>query len=289
MKNISGKKISTIAVGVVTCVVLGLAIFILLREDKPVYTPAVNTHQLETNAEGYTDNYSFVEFEVGPDVAGNKYRVVVSYTEINDEGGATFISINDGKKQKVVDDDNYSGYFWNAISMIDDNGKAIIVVNMDIMSDDYVFVMYTIEDGKLIRCGSDYAFVTEAETDRTFTAEYRVNFFGSWYGERTVKLTSSNRVQLQDGDYLLQSVEERKLTAQKNIKVSLADENGKYKSATLKKGSVISLYATDGESYVLFTTEDGTKGKLEASFKDGYTLIKGKEDFNLFDGIMYAG
>lgn len=289
MKKISRKSIVIAIVVLVTCAVMGTAAFILLRDDKPVYTPAVATHELSPSDAMTSENYRFLEFTVGPDVTGKSYNIKVHKTEVEEYRSITFISINDGKKQKVVDDDNYSGYFWNAISMIDDNGKAIIVVNMDIMSDDYVFVMYTIEDGKLIRCGSDYAFVTEAETDRTFTAEYRVNFFGSWYGERTVKLTSSNRVQLQDGDYLLQSVEERKLTAQKNIKVSLADENGKYKSATLKKGSVISLYATDGESYVLFTTEDGTKGKLEASFKDGYTLIKGKEDFNLFDGIMYAG
>ena len=314
MKKISGKKIAIIAVALTTCVAIGIVAFILSRGDKLVQTPTTSTNAVESdvNSDSTSDVSSdstsdkdevvaepkiVKEFELGPDIAGNKYNVKVYL--ICDESdifsNVTFISINGGKEQEVADDNGVSGRLCDVISMIDEDGKPVIIVNMDYMSDDYFFVAYTIENDQLVRCGSDCALITEAKADRTLTAKYRIDFFGYWLAGRTVKLTNDNKVQLQEGEYsllsddgLLLSNEERKLTAKEDIKVSFADKNGKYQSATLKKGSVISLYATDGESYVLFTTNDGKKGKIEASFKDGSTLINGKNDFDLFDGIFYA-
>ena len=289
MKKVSRKSIAIVAVVIVTCVVMGLAAFILLRDDKPVYTPAVATHELSPSDVMSSENYRFLEFTVGPDVTGKSYNIKVHKTEAEEYRSVTFISIDDGKKQKVADDDGNSGYLYDVISMIDDNGKPVIVVNMDYMSDDYFFVMYTVKDGNLVRCGTDEAMITQANTDRTFTAVYRINFLGSWNSERTVKLTDSNSVRLQDGEYKLPVDDSRKITALVNVKAEIADADGNYKSYTIKKGSVISLYATDGKSYVLFTDAEGNKGRIKCEGKNGFTFIGEKYDYDLFDGLVYAG
>ncbi len=295
MKKISPKSVVIALVAFVTCVVLGMAVFILIREDKPVYKSGVDTHDFISNSDGHSEHYECFEFKLGPDITGKSYGIKVCKNEPDEGQGSTFISINNGKKQKIADDSGESGYLCNVISMIDENGKPVIIVNMDHMSDDYFFVVYTIEDGRLVKCDSDGAFVTKANIDRTFTAEYRVDFFGTWHGERTIKLTGGNRIQLVEGDYKLNNSKldngynSRKLTAKVNVKAEIVDADGNYKSYTIKKGSVISLYATDGQSYVLFTDAKGNKGRLKANLKDGYTLIGKKSDFDLFDGIMYAG
>ncbi len=286
MKKVSRKSIAIVAVVLVTCAVVGLAAFILLHDDKPVYTPGTVTHEVSLSDR---ENYKTIEFKMGPDVTGKSYDISVYRTESEESAGNTFISIDDGKKQKVVDDSGYSGRLCDVISMIDEDGKPVIIVNMDYMSDDYFFVAYTIENGRLVRCGSDVAFVTKVNTDRTLTAEYCVDFFGTWYGERTIKLTGGKRIQLVDGDYKLNDGENRKLKAKVNVKAEIVDADGNYKSYIIKKGSVISLYATDGQSYVLFTDAKGNKGRLKADFKDGYTIIGEKYDDDLFDGIIYAG
>ena len=289
MKKVSRKSIAIAAVAIVTCAVLGLAAFILFHDDKPVYTPSVSTHELSTSDLAMRENTARIAFTLGPDVTGKSYDIKVYRTETEESAGVTFISINDGKKQKVVDDDGYSGYLWDVVSAIDDDGKPIIAVNMDYMSDDYFFVMYTIENGRLVRCGSEEAMLIKFNTDRSFTASYAVNFFGTWGARRTLNLTAGNRIQLEEGDYRLNVGDERKITALANIKAELADAEGNYKDYTLKKGSEISLYATDGKSYVLFTDEKGNKGRIKATFKDGFTYIGDKEDFELFSGIIYAG
>lgn len=287
MKKVSRKSIAIVAVVLVTCAVVGLAAFILLHDDKPVYTPGTVTHEVSLSDIG---NYQTIEFKMGPDVTGKSYDISVYRTESEESAGNTFISIDDGKKQKVVDDEGSSGYLINVISMIDNNGKPIIVVNMDYMSDDYFFVVYTVENGRLVKCDTEYdAIVTQLDPDRTINASYTIYFFGTWHAERFLKLTSSNRLQLEEGDYQLLESESRKLTALADVKAEIADEEGNYESYTIKKGSVISLYATDGKSYVLFADADGNKGRIKATYKDGFTFIGEKYDSDLFDGVMYAG
>lgn len=289
MKKISRKSIAIAAVVIITCIVLGFAAFILLHEDKPVYTPSVSTHELSPSDLGMRENNARIAFTLGPDVTGKSYDIKVYRTETEESIGNTFISVNDGKKQKVVDDDGYSGYLWDVVSAIDDDGKPIIAVNMDYMSDDYFFVMYTIENGRLVRCGSEEAMLIKFNTDRSFTASYAVNFFGTWGAERSLNLTAGNRIQLEEGDYIINSGDDRKIAPLVNVKAEIADADGNYKVYTLKKGSKISIYATDGKSYVLFTDEKGNKGRIKATFKNGFTYIGDKEDFELFSGIIYAG
>lgn len=284
MKKISHKKTATIAVVVLACVLLGFAAFIIFHDDKPVYTPTTNIHEFASGSD-----FSTIEFKLGPDITGKVYDVKLYNTENDEQLVLTLISIDDGEKQQVLDDDGYSGYLFNAASVIDDNGKAVIAVNMDQMSGDYIFVMYTIEDGELVRCGTDCAMITEAKFDSTFTAGYNVDFFGTWTGLRTLELTSNNKIQLKDGDYLLPDDDARKLTSKADIHAEIADDNGEYKSYKLEKGRTITLYATDGESYVLFTDETGVKGRIKGEINDGFTMIDGKNDVDLFDGIHYAG
>lgn len=284
MRENSHKKIATISMAVLICIVLGLAAFIILHDDKPVYTPAANVHEFAS----YSD-FSIIEFKLGPDVTGKVHDIKLYRSEDDEQLGLTLISIDGGEKQQVLDDDGYSGYLFNAVSLIDENGRAVIAVNMDQMSGDYIFVMYTIEDGELVRCGTDDAMIIEAKTDCTFTAGYNVNFFGTWTGLRTLEMTSINRIQLKDGDYLLPDDGSRKITPKIDINAEIEDDNGEYKSYKLEKGHTITPYATDGENYVLFTDETGVRGRIIGEIKDGFTMIGDKSDMELFDGIHYAG
>ena len=106
MKKVSRKSIAIVAVVLVTCAVVGLAAFILLHDDKPVYTPGTVTHEVSLSDIG---NYQTIEFKMGPDVTGKSYDISVYRTESEESAGNTFISIDYGKKQKVVADEGSSG------------------------------------------------------------------------------------------------------------------------------------------------------------------------------------
>lgn len=284
MKKFSRKKVVTISAVVLLCVMLGLAVVIMLHGDKPVYTPKADIHE-------FASGNNVIEFKFGPDVTGKVYNVKLYASETEEGLGQTHISIDGGEKQQVSDDNGNSAYLVNAVSVIDDNGKAIIALNMDYMSDDYFFVMYTVEDGKLVYRGTENgALIAEAHTDRTFTADCTVNFFGTWICTKTFELTKGNKIQSSDVEYVIPDNRKISITPKTDVMVEISDKDGYYSSYKLEKGHTIIPYATDGEKYVLFTDENGVKGRINGEIKEGLTVIGGdKTDVDLFDGIQYVG
>lgn len=283
MKKFSRKKVVTISAVVLLCVMLGLAIVIMLHGNKTVYTPKADIHE-------FASDNDVIEFKFGPDVTGKVYNVKLYASETEEGLGQTHISIDGGEKQQASDDNGNSAYLVNAVSVIDDNGKAIIALNMNYMSDDYFFVMYTVEDGKLVYRGTENgALIAEAHTDRTFTADCTVNFFGTWICTKTFELTKGNKIQSSDVEYVIPDNRKISITPKDDINAEILDENGAYKSYNLKKGHTIIPYATDGESYILFADENGIKGRINGKKSDGLVMIGEKFDMDLFDGIQYVG
>lgn len=80
------------------------------------------------------------------------------------------------------------------------------------------------------------------------------------------------------------------LTVIKELPVQTETDACAYVDLTLPVGTKLWLTSGDGESFVHFSLEDGTIGRLNYEMKNGIaTLVDGTPDMEWLDGIIYAG
>ena len=74
------------------------------------------------------------------------------------------------------------------------------------------------------------------------------------------------------------------------MRADRVDEDGEFlESVRLTKGTILTPYRTDGETYVDLITDDGQIVRFELEADDWPHLVNGMDVDEVFEGLLYAG
>ena len=223
---------------------------------------------------------------IGPD--GDEITYNIRVQELyDDDDSATGV-------QLTIDDvelGEIAGSFESAFAFLDTQGQTGVILSVDTEYEEFKTYVYKIEPSSMNIVGEYPYIIDAADGDGSVLAIGIVEFFGSWSAAKLGVIKSDFSIELGD-EYMLVSTDGyRDLTVRKDITSGVSFKQGDdYKEGQLKLGDVISPCATDGETYLLFTTKDGKEGRIQAERGEyGDTYINGTEVSELFDNIIIAG
>ncbi|HWQ59288.1 MAG TPA: hypothetical protein VN540_09745 [Clostridia bacterium] len=192
---------------------------------------------------------------------------------------------------------------------IDNDGLVELFLSGDVCSCDYNMWLLRYDDGAIT--SADPCFIPDYEYNYILPAAYgsinkiengvitmsdTVDILGSWWCQTQYRMTSAGfgmeRVpgsvwSFDSSDYTAQDWDWSMITSAL-VPVTL---DGQTSPTTLPVGTRLIPIDTDGETYVHFITEDGTKGTIYVTFNSdswGYS-IDGIDEYDLFENLPYAG
>lgn len=117
------------------------------------------------------------------------------------------------------------------------------------------------------------------------TLSTRIEVLGTMYGTRTYRVDPATGVPVTDQQFFDVAVQPALTTL---VPVDVYDIYAG-KEATLPEGTVVVIVASDGESEVQVVTEDGGYYSIICDNSDWPCTVNGIPDYDVFDGLMYAG
>lgn len=197
------------------------------------------------------------------------------------------------------------------LMQLDDGGPTDILASGDVMSDDYITWALRWKDGQLCTMlfpdggrgdsqygayfGYGYGLFKEIGPNR-LTLSGSQDMLGTWFGSRSYALTPLGYFEFADDGLWTRDIDE------------ITDETWQYGALTLKTtlpyadlegnpagnlsaGEKILVTATDKQSRVWFTAQDGRTGTLAISpdYEKGWGwLVNGASEDDLFEYVPYA-
>lgn len=261
-------------------------------------------------------------FRFDPDGDGKedvlKYLPDNSYNEEEDYyyDFVANITLGDKTIKGALSDNGFNA----AYVMRNDEGKYYLYVETNEYNDWHNLQVFDINDVKngpkylgIAPTGSFYSFTPN--NSKHITLEQRLDFMGTFSGYRDCYIREDGMIVPYDEEYkvfninyegLFKSDDEKlvgnfanasriitALTDVKDVKGYDLKEGKEIKeSMTIKKGTRLCLYATDGENYMKLVDESNNCYIVEYDKKsddDFVRTINGVDENELFDGIMYAG
>ncbi len=177
------------------------------------------------------------------------------------------------------------GTFTDAHIAATPNGAPCVLVTSDLGSDDYVTRVVAFSANTPELKGEAIAYVEEAEGAHVVLASV-TEAIGSWFYTREYMLSES---------FALEPVSEMRIDAQaaeplhtiRTLPVEVLLD-GEYAADTLPADMLLYPTATDGKTYLSFTLEDGTEGRVLFTRGEDYmTQINGLPEEDYFDNLDY--
>lgn len=163
-----------------------------------------------------------------------------------------------------------------------------------LMDNDYrMLYVYDLSGEKPVYAGSSENTFYEFYVQDTayFPLQCRLQVLGSYDGIRFYTIGSDGLPQALEKEYRILSTPFEPLVSTVEMEVQPLTEDGQTETGTmsLPVGSRMKPVATDAESYVILELEDGSKVKLVIEIEDYQVFINGRNDWDCFEMVPYAG
>lgn len=172
--------------------------------------------------------------------------------------------------------------------LIQKDGEIYCMVGVDQASDDYDTYIYRLTEGKIQETGSVMAAIDTGNMNlEEIVMEERVNFLGSYDGQRIYRFNENHELETEETELNLWK-NDKVLTTTIDLPVTLGE-----KQSVLPAGSHMIIKATDDQTYVKFIIQEtGQTGVLNVTRaeNDYYSIsIDGKDEHECFEVLPYAG
>ena len=220
------------------------------------------------------------------DITGKGDAAQISVTGRNDELSLHVEGV--GVEQNMFIENAYfvAAYYVQLEGGESFAGDRYALISYDIGSDDYLTNVYRFIAGEVVYLGNVFGFVAYVNDDIIRVYDF-IHAIGSWSAQRDYILTPAGPMDPYNGEYLiLHDRVYRSMTTAEAIPVQFL-ENGKYVNDTLPAGEIIDFMATDGRTYMKFTTLDAREGIIAFTTADDWRqYIDGRLIYECFVEVL---
>ena len=198
------------------------------------------------------------------------------------------VCVND----KAVDIEEAFGNTGSAYFIRKEDGSCGVMFNADYSSDDYNTYIYRLDSGTPEQTANVFADFDKASiTPVDLKMCFKVDILGTWTGKLNYCIDDKWTLSTTDTEYVLMNgvdyAYSRSIVPTTNI--ASYSEDGLTQNADIAPGTAIYPVKTDGENFMIYETEDGSRGRINFTRKDGVIYIDGVSEAELFEELPYAG
>lgn len=229
-------------------------------------------------------------FERDMDGDGTAEKLTVFEGKVEAGQDAVFLSVQTGEEETLVPlmRARLFGAYYVGLPKLEPN--KMLVVSAKLEGDAPHTAFYQVREGRPTEVARVDGVVASARHDGVVTLEDRFDILGTWYGARECALGPNMELTPIPQSLWMFDGASWPLYAKKPLPVKMENGDGTYADETLPAGTKLTLCAWDGESYVLFTLEDGAQGKLSYTGEPtAALLVDGTSAGEWLEDIVYTG
>jgi len=222
-------------------------------------------------------------FAVDIDGDDEKETVVVAVTD--EDYGLVYVGVLTTQGfERAIAADGCEGWFADAYLGAAPNGAPCLLTTVDIGSDDYITSLFTFNNGKPVLKDELDANVADVNGSAV-TVRDDLFVIGSWMYTCEYKINASFKLE-RVSEMMIDTSGQEPMHTIRPLPVELL-VNGFYIPKTLPAGSRLTPVATDCETYMSFTLEDGSEGRILFTWGDWQAIINGIPADDYFDNLEY--
>ena len=222
-------------------------------------------------------------FAVDIDEDGAKETVVVATTD--EDYGLVYVGVlsPDGFERALAADES-EGWFADAYLGAAPNGAPCLLTTVDIGSDDYITSVFAFSGGKPVLKDELGVYVAQVDGSSVMVRD-DLFVIGSWMYTCEYKITPDFTLR-RVSEMIIDTGDREPMHTVQPLPVEML-VGGVYVADTLPIGTLLTPVATDGMTYMSFTLQDGSEGRILFMFGDYRAYIDGVPADDYFDNLEY--